>query len=72
MTIFSVWRCVVNHKVAVYSPAVHGFSRMMYEQDEGKVAEIVFKRDVKGTTTFENLDLLLLGEITSEGQSAGE
>lgn len=45
---------------------------MMYEKDEGEVAEIVFKRDVKGTSTFENLDLLLLGEITSEGQSAGE
>ncbi|CAI8013549.1 hypothetical protein GBAR_LOCUS8575, partial [Geodia barretti] len=33
-------------------------------------ADITFEKNVKGTSTFSNLDLLLLGYITSKSHSA--
>ena len=45
---------------------------MNYEVEEGEMAGIVFKKNVKGTSVFSSLDLLLLGTITSEDQSAGQ
>jgi hypothetical protein len=55
-----------------FPPAVHGFSQMMYDVEEGDPAVITFKKNVKGASTFSNLDLLLLGYITSKSHSAGE
>ena len=44
----------------------------MFGVEEGDTAEIVLQKNVKGTSRFNNLDLLLLGTITSEGVTAGE
>ena len=51
---------------------VHGFSKKMYEVEEGEMAEVVLQKNVKGTSNFSNLDLLLIGEITSMGLNASE
>ena len=51
---------------------VHGFSKKIYEVEEGEMAEVVLQKNVKGTSSFSELNLLLIGEITSVGVNASE
>ena len=45
---------------------------MIYNVVEGDQAAITFQTNVKGDTMFDDLNLLLLGSITTKSVSAGQ
>ena len=56
----------------VLSITVHGFEKHMFMVEEGNRASTAFRRDVKGTSKFESLNLPMLGTITSEPVTASK
>ena len=48
----------------VYLHAVHGFTNVSYDVEEGERLDTGFELNVKGMTNFPNLNLL--GSITTE------
>ena len=59
---------VVSKRIFLH--VVHGFAKREYSVLEGETVDIVFQRDVKGTTILPLLSLQ--GSITSEGDENGK
>ena len=56
--------------IVILMHIVHGFLETQYSVLEGETVDIVFQRNVKGTTNFPLISIQ--GSITSEGDEDGK